>query len=203
MLAVPSAWLAARSLADRSAGVFAAAAVAVLPALVLYSTNARGYMLICLATLLLIWLGDRLLDAERLSQWAAIVVIGALGMWTAPVMLYPLGAMSLWLLVEHARTGGARGAARFAPRLAAAMLVDRRAHRGALSPGARAWRRRAADAEQVRQAALLAEMAAQAVSFARGMRELIGLGLSRIEVVLASSLHRWGLRRPVSAARAG
>ena len=196
VLAVPSAWLAARSLADRRAGLFAAAAVAALPALALYSTNARGYMLIGLATLLLVWLGVRLLDAERLWQWAAIVIIGALGMWTAPVMLYPLGAVSLWLLVEHVRTQGARGAAPFAVRLAVAMALIAAltallylpviVHAGAAS----------LTQNRFVKPLTLPAMAGQAESFLRGMRELIGLGLSRIEVVLALVVASLGIAAP-------
>lgn len=123
LLSVPAAWFAARSLAGRGAGLFAAALTAVLPSLLLYSTNARAYTLVGLGTLLLIWVGNRLLDEESLSLWMAIVGIGALGLWAAPVMLYPLGAVLAWLLVERVRTDGGRGAPRFVPRLAAAAAL--------------------------------------------------------------------------------
>ena len=75
LFAVVAVWLATRSLAGAGAALFAAAVSAALPAMILYSTNARAYMIICLGTMLLIWIGSRMLEKESLSQWAAFVVI--------------------------------------------------------------------------------------------------------------------------------
>lgn len=196
LLSVPAAWFAARSLAGRGAGLFAAALTAVLPSLLLYSTNARAYMLVGLGTLLLVWVGSRLLDEESLSHWMVIVVIGALGLWAAPVMLYPLGVVMWWLLAERVRTDGARGALRFVPRLGAAaaligvltiilyLPVLLRGGAGQLTnnrfvkPGT--W----------------AEVATQLVILARDLRALLGLGLSRVEVVLALLIALVGVGAP-------
>jgi hypothetical protein len=51
-----------------------------------------------------------------------IVVVG-LGGFTVPIMLYPAGGISVWLLVERARIGGSRDLARFAARLLAALAA--------------------------------------------------------------------------------
>jgi hypothetical protein len=184
VLAVPAAWLAGRSLAGRGAGIFAAAMVAVLPALILYSTNARAYMLVGLATLLLVWLGNRLLDAESRGLWVTIVIIGALEMWAAPVMLYPLGAVGLWLVAEHARTGGARGAVRFLPRIGAAMAAIVALAVLLYLPVILRGQGRLLLQNRFVQPMSLAELDAQLADFAQGIRNLIGLGLSRIEVMI-------------------
>ena len=196
VLLVPTIWIACRALAGRTAALFAVAAAAALPALILYSTNSRGYMLICLATMLLVLIGDRLLDQESPALWLAMIVIGALGMWVAPVMLYPLGAVSLWLLAEHARSGGVRSAVRFAPRIgtvAAAVLaltlalyfpVIRHDGVGALTQNrfvkAESW----------------PEMASQVGVLAHELRELLALGLSRPGLMLAALVAVIGIVAP-------
>jgi uncharacterized membrane protein len=196
VLSVPAAWLAARALAGRGAAIFAAAMVAVLPSLILYSTNARAYMLVCLATLLLVWLGNRLLDAESAGLWVAIVILGALEMWAAPVMLYPLGAVALWLVAEHARTEGVRGAVRFLPRLGAATAAI-----GVLTvmlylPVILRGQGRLLLQNRFVSPMNLAELDAQLIGFARGLRELIGLGLPRIEIMIALLVALVGIVAP-------
>jgi hypothetical protein len=196
VLSVPAAWLAARSLATRGAGLFAAAMVAVLPALILYSTNARAYMIVCLATLVLVWLGSRLLDAESAVLWTTFVVIGALEMWAAPIMLYPLGAMCLWLVAEHARTEGSRGAIRFLPRLGAAVgLVAALTVLLYLPVILRGQGRLLLQNRFVTPVGLV-QLDAQLVDFTRGLRDLIGLGLSRVEVVIGLLVALVGIVAP-------
>jgi hypothetical protein len=54
--AVPMTFVAGRALGAPAAGLVGAALVAVSTPMVLFSTNARGYSLICLAALVLIWI---------------------------------------------------------------------------------------------------------------------------------------------------
>lgn len=103
---VALAWLAARRLAGRQAGVMAAALAACAPILVLYSTNARGYMFLCVAFVLLLIVGEALNRHEQRDLWLVAAVVTALGMYTVPVMLYPAGAVYLWVLVERVRRRG-------------------------------------------------------------------------------------------------
>lgn len=203
VLCVPAAWLATRTLTARApeaggAGLFAAASVAMLPALILYSTNARAYMLICLATLVLLWLGNALLEAESLRRWVAVVVVGALGMWAAPVMLYPLGAVCLWLVLEHGRTEGRRGVIRFVPRLAmvaaavvalTALLYSPVLLRGGTS---------ALTQNKFVKPLGWAELGGQLAGFAVGVRALIGLGLTRIEVLAGLLVALLGVAAPIA-----
>jgi hypothetical protein len=97
VLLVPACYLAARALYDRPTAWLAAALVAVSSLLVEYSTNARGYTLQALLTLLLVALSCRLLDSPTLLGWCAWAALAALGFWTVPTMLYPFAGLAAWL----------------------------------------------------------------------------------------------------------
>jgi 4-amino-4-deoxy-L-arabinose transferase-like glycosyltransferase len=100
ILVVPATFAVARSLYGARAALIAAALVASSGILVLYSTNARGYMLVVLAFLALVQLAIRLLKSGSRRHWVAFAVIAALGLWTIPVMLYPLGTAVVWFALE-------------------------------------------------------------------------------------------------------
>ena len=107
ILVVPASYAVTRQLYDGRAALVATAIVAYSGTLTLYSTNARGYSILVLAFLLLVLVGARLLRHGSAAGWVAFAVIAALGLWTVPVMLFPLGAVALWLalclLVEQRR----------------------------------------------------------------------------------------------------
>jgi len=100
VLVVPATYAVARSLYGARAALIAAALVASSGILVLYSTNARGYTLVVLAFLALVLLAIRLLKGGSRRHWVAFAVIAALGLWTIPIMLYPLGTAVVWFVVE-------------------------------------------------------------------------------------------------------
>ena len=98
VLCIPATYAAMRALYDSRTGLFAAAVVAWSGTLTLYSTNARGYTIVVLAFLLLILVASRIVGDEKgASRWLSFAVIAALGLWTVPVMLFPLGTVALWL----------------------------------------------------------------------------------------------------------
>ncbi|HKH92972.1 MAG TPA: glycosyltransferase family 39 protein [Gemmatimonadaceae bacterium] len=98
---VPATWAVGRRLADRSTALLGAALAAGSMPLVLYSTNARGHSLVVLGGLALVLLGDRLRTRPAwLPGWVAYVVVAALGLWTAPLMIYSIAAVSLWLALH-------------------------------------------------------------------------------------------------------
>lgn len=94
---VPATYAVARALYSDRAALLATAFVAPAGGLILYSTNGRGYTIVVLAFLLLTLIAARLLRGASGSEWIAFVVIAALGLWTIPVMLFPLGAVCVWL----------------------------------------------------------------------------------------------------------
>jgi hypothetical protein len=118
VLSVGVTYAVARALADEGAALIASALAAVLPGLVLYATNARGYSMVTLAFVTLIVLANRIASEETAARWLAFGAVVVLGFATVPAMLYPAGAVSLWLFVERARRHGPSSALRFAPRLA-------------------------------------------------------------------------------------
>ncbi|MEK7401714.1 MAG: glycosyltransferase family 39 protein [Gemmatimonadota bacterium] len=97
---VPLTYGAARILYGARAAIVAAALVSASGVLTLYSTNARGYSLVVAAFLVLVLLAAQLIRAPGMHWWVAYGVVSALGVWTIPVMLYPLGAVSLWLALS-------------------------------------------------------------------------------------------------------
>jgi 4-amino-4-deoxy-L-arabinose transferase-like glycosyltransferase len=105
---VPLTWLVGRRFANSTTGLLGAALAAGSTTLVLYSTNARGYSLVTALFLVLLLLADELRAAPRVWLWATFAVLGALGLYTIPVMLYPLGIACTWLLLVAKREQGAR-----------------------------------------------------------------------------------------------
>lgn len=97
---VPLTWLVGRRVADRGTALLGAALAAVSTTLVLYSTNARGYSLIVMLFLVMLLVADRIRRGTARYGWALLALLGALGLYTIPVMLYPLGVVLTWLVLD-------------------------------------------------------------------------------------------------------
>jgi 4-amino-4-deoxy-L-arabinose transferase-like glycosyltransferase len=97
---IPMAYAVGRRVFGSAAAHFGAALVAASGALALYSTNARGYTIVCLATLILADLLLRLRERPSATLWIATVLVMALGAWTIPVMLFPAGGLALWFALS-------------------------------------------------------------------------------------------------------
>jgi hypothetical protein len=103
---IPVTYWLGRALYDRYTGLTAALLVAVAPTAVLYTTSARGYALLALITLLLLWLGDFVRKDRNAFAWFLVASLSALGFWTIPIMLLPFGLLFIWLIVENWVAGG-------------------------------------------------------------------------------------------------
>lgn len=80
-----TAGLVAR-LANRHAGLIAAALVAGSAPLISFSVRARGYKIVGLAFLVLVWLGHRIMDSDgSLVLWIGFAVTAVIGIWTVTV----------------------------------------------------------------------------------------------------------------------
>lgn len=101
---VPLTWAVGRRVTDpRSALVGAALAAGSMP-LVLYSVNGRGHTIVVMLSLVLILLADTLCVCPTWwLGWVMYAVTGALGLWAVPVMVYPIGAASLWIALDALR----------------------------------------------------------------------------------------------------
>ena len=100
ILCVPAGYILARQLYGRQSAVLSAGLIAMLPMLIESSTNARGYSQYTLFGLLLFSLAIYLVKHVNLAGWLSFSLIGILGFYTVPFMLYPFGAICLWILVS-------------------------------------------------------------------------------------------------------
>jgi 4-amino-4-deoxy-L-arabinose transferase-like glycosyltransferase len=100
MLIVPASYYFAKRFYSVKTGILSSILVAVFPILVQYSVLARGYIIIMLITLLLFTLGDYVRVNENRFAWLLIVLLSALGFFTIPIMLFPFGALYIWLIVS-------------------------------------------------------------------------------------------------------
>ena len=97
---IAGTYLAARRFYDRHTALLAASFVASSSILIEYSTNARGYMLLCLIFISLVAFGGVLVHSEKRAEWLLFGVISAVGFYTIPIMLYGYGALVTWLLLS-------------------------------------------------------------------------------------------------------
>ena len=100
ILTIPATYVTTRLLYNRLSALLSAAIIATLPEMIFFSTNARGYMLICLFFMLLLGLGKYLVTRRGLVGWSAYAALMALGFYTLPTMLYAFGILNVWLLIS-------------------------------------------------------------------------------------------------------
>jgi hypothetical protein len=96
---VPLTWAVGRRFADRGTALLGAALTAASTTLVLYSTNARGYSIVVMLFLLMLLVADGIFRGTWRHGWLTLTLLGAAGLYTIPVMLYPVGVVSLWLVL--------------------------------------------------------------------------------------------------------
>ncbi len=101
VLLIPAVYWLAKRIYDRWTALGAALLVAWLPMLIDYSTNARGYTLLALITLLCFTLGDIVRKERNSFAWVLIGLLSALGFFTLPVMLLPFGILFVWLFISN------------------------------------------------------------------------------------------------------
>ncbi len=100
VLMAPAAYLLAKQTYDRRVAFLSAGLVAVAPVLINYSTNARGYTMLALFTLVTFSLGVYVRQNKNRFAWLLLAVLSALGFYTLPVMLYPYGILMVWLFLS-------------------------------------------------------------------------------------------------------
>jgi len=100
ILMVPASYLAIRTLYNKQAALLTAALVGSSSILIDYSTNARGYTLICLIFLSILPLSKYLKDHQNPSGWFLWMTLSAFGLYTIPTMLYPFGIVVSWILLS-------------------------------------------------------------------------------------------------------
>jgi hypothetical protein len=99
LLLVPATYAAARSL-FRGGAMLAAGLVAASAILIDYSTNARGYTILCLFFILLIAIVAYAARHDNWGAWLLAGIVSAVGFYTIPIMLYPFGGILTWLVLS-------------------------------------------------------------------------------------------------------
>jgi len=97
---VPLTWAVGRRFADRESALLGAALAAVSTPLALYSTNARGYSLIVVLFLCMLLQAHRMRPSPRVRDYAIVAMLATLGLYTIPVMLYPMTVVAVWLSLD-------------------------------------------------------------------------------------------------------
>ncbi len=98
---IPAAYWLGKEMYDRYSALLAAVLIAWWPIQVGYSTNARGYSLVALLSLMVFWMGLIVRREKNLVGWLLIVLLSALGFYAVPVMLFPFGILFVWLFLEN------------------------------------------------------------------------------------------------------
>lgn len=99
IMAIPLVYLVCRRLFSNQSGFAAAVLMAVHPYMVLYSTNARGYSALLTFTLLMILAGLRVVERPSLGRCFILALLGSLGLFAVPTMVFPLAGIDLWVLL--------------------------------------------------------------------------------------------------------
>lgn len=109
ILIIPATYGLGKAIYDRYTGLLAAILVAWWPVQIRYSTSARGYSLVALLTLIVLWLGSFVRKDNNLIGWLLIVFFSAIGFYTVPIMLFPFGILFVWLFMENMVAGPGQG----------------------------------------------------------------------------------------------
>jgi hypothetical protein len=114
VLMVPATYLLAKNIYDKETALASALLVAYSPDLVSYSTNARGYTILALITLLILTLGVYVRKVRNLFAWVLLICLSAIGFYTVPVMLFPFGVLFTWLFLSNLVEGSGPYSSRMA-----------------------------------------------------------------------------------------
>jgi hypothetical protein len=97
LLLIPAMYLLSKRIYSKETGLLSAILVACFPELVLYSTVARGYIFVALATVLNLGLSDYVCRYKNRFAWLLIVIFSAFGFYSIPVMLMLFGIYFTWM----------------------------------------------------------------------------------------------------------
>ncbi len=97
---VPLTWAVGRRFADRDSALLGAGLAAASTSLILYSTNARGYSLVVVLFLCLLLQAHRMREAPTMRDYALFGALATLGLYTIPVMFYPIAVVAVWFSLD-------------------------------------------------------------------------------------------------------
>jgi 4-amino-4-deoxy-L-arabinose transferase-like glycosyltransferase len=101
ILLTPAVYFAGRMLYGKFTALFACTLAAFSWTLIDYSSNARGYSIVCLLFVLILGLAVYIKDNRNTAGWVLIILFAAAGFFTIPIMLYPFGIVLTWLFLSY------------------------------------------------------------------------------------------------------
>ena len=123
-LLLPMLWRFVRDEYGPGAAVFATTFVSVSPHVISYATAARGYTLQFLLFATALVCGQRLVQRPGEKRWwAAWAGALALGLFTIPLMAFPVAVTATWMLLARWRRFGRDGLGSFVARTAAGLAA--------------------------------------------------------------------------------
>ncbi len=99
VLLVPAVYFLTRQLYNRQVAALAGMITAGMPALVSFSTNARGYTLIMLFTVLVFMAAGYIRRHKRLLGWGLFVIFSVLGLYTIPIFVFSYAGVLTWFFL--------------------------------------------------------------------------------------------------------
>ena len=103
ILVIPLTYQVGRQFYGQPTGIVVAGLMAGLSYVIEWSTVARGYPLITLFFLLLLFIANRLRTRATRRRWFLFALFSTLGLYTVPTMIYPLAIVGVWLLLVFVR----------------------------------------------------------------------------------------------------
>jgi hypothetical protein len=99
-LMIPAAYFMAAAFFGSNVAVVTSALTASSSILVEYSTNARGYTILCVCFMMILAIAKSLTLQSTAVRWLLFSIISAFGFYTIPVMLFPFGIVVVWMFLN-------------------------------------------------------------------------------------------------------
>jgi hypothetical protein len=97
LLLIAATFQASRQLNQGSGGYVAMLVVAICPMMVLFATTGRGYSLLALLVVLMVRVSLAADGRQVSGRWGLAALLGAMGMWVMPSMLFALASVAAWV----------------------------------------------------------------------------------------------------------
>lgn len=89
-----------RKMISPSAGLFALITIALWPYAIFFSVNSRGYSLMMLLTILLLFIGWKIIESPTRNRVILFSVVSSAGLFTIPSMLYAIIGLGGWIFLS-------------------------------------------------------------------------------------------------------
>ena len=100
ILQIPAIYVLGKLTYNSKTGLLSCGLAAFSSFLIDYSTNARGYSILVLCSILIFIEGYLVLREKNRFIWLLLILTAVIGFYTLPMMLYPFGALCVWLFIS-------------------------------------------------------------------------------------------------------